>query len=157
MPAFKSIRRHSVRAAFLAAALQTAPAQAEPEFPGAIFDAADMKCVPTCTLCHTSNPGTASTWQAKMLGPTLLQSGLAPGDPDTMNAAFKKYAAMHTAEAAKIKQGIDPQTNADVCGPTYGCGAHIAQHAPPRDSTAPLWILGAALVGGLLRRRKTET
>ena len=154
MPVFKSIRRYSVCLAFIGSALLAAPAHAEPEFPGAIFDAADMRCVPTCTLCHTSNPGTATTWQAKMLGSTLIMSGLEVGKPDTMNAAFKTYAAAHAAEAAKIKQGIDPQTGANVCGPTYGCGAHIARRASSRDNSAPLWIVGAALAGSLLRRRK---
>jgi hypothetical protein len=156
MSNLKSFRRGWLCLAILGSALRASPALAEPEFPGAIFDAADMKCVPTCTLCHTTNPGTATTWQAKMLGPTLVGAGLKAGDPDTMNAAFKTYAATHATEVAKIKQGIDPQTGANVCGPTYGCGAHIVRRSPSNDNGGPLFIVGAMVVGGLLRRRRSR-
>jgi hypothetical protein len=146
----------------LAIGLSPGVSHASPEFPGAILEAADMKCVPVCTLCHTSNPGTATTWQQKALPRALASRGVHEGDADSLKAAWNKYmndAAVPLADrqavAAAVKAGKD-QYGTDVCGPTYGCGAHIAQHAPPRDSTAPLWILGAALVGGLLRRRKTE-
>jgi hypothetical protein len=137
-------------------------AYASPEFPGAILEAADMKCVPVCTLCHTSNPGTATTWQMKALPLALAGHGAEEGDADSLKRAWNAYMndamvplATRQAVAAAVKAGKD-QSGVDVCGPTYGCGAHIAQHAPARDSTTPLWILGAAIVGGLLRRRKTE-
>ena len=155
MSKLNSFRSGCVCLAIVGGVLDASPARAEPEFPGAIFDAADMKCVPTCTLCHTTNPGTATTWQAKMLGPTLVGAGLKAGEPDSMNAAFKAYAAIHATEVAKIKQGIDPQTGANVCGPTYGCGAHIARQTP-NDNLSPLFIVGAMVVGGLLRRRRSR-
>ena len=55
---------------------------------------------------------------------------------------------------AALKDGIDPETGDSLCGPTYGCGAHVAQKAPPTDFSGPLWALGAVIAGGILRRRR---
>ncbi len=127
-----------------------------------------MQCVPLCTMCHTSNPGNNATWQKKML-PLALDSqskmvGGVPtkivkaGDAASLKEAYKQYAA--TADKAildKIQKGQQPQTGEDVCGPTYGCAVRVEKEAAaPRDFTGPLWIVGAVMAGGILRRRRRK-
>jgi MYXO-CTERM domain-containing protein len=137
--------------------LAHAPAQASEEFPGAIQEAAGMPCTPACALCHGVTPGTASTFQNKVLGATLFRLGpVLPHNTDQLKGAYAKY-AMDPANAAAVmdlKGGIDPETKTGLCGPTYGCAVHVSQEAPARNLSAPLWVLGAVVVGGLLRRRK---
>jgi MYXO-CTERM domain-containing protein len=146
--------------------LWEAPAAASEVFPGALQEAADMQCVPLCTMCHTSNPGTATTWPFKLLPKALnTQTKMVNGTPvrilkqgnaDSLKEAYAAYAkTASAAELADIKAGREPETHADVCGPTYGCGAHVArQAAAPRDFTGALWVVGAVVAGGLLRRRR---
>ncbi len=62
----------------------------------------------------------------------------------------------NAAHLMALQQGLDPDNGVSLCGPTYGCGAHVAKKAPPSDLSAPLWVVGAMLVGGLLRRRKSS-
>jgi hypothetical protein len=145
-------------------ALAPLQALASEVFPGAIQEAANMKCVPLCTLCHTSNPGNNSTWQSKTLPLQLVGHGVVAGDADSLKAAWAKFLidpdpaavppAVRAAIVAQVAAGQD-QTGADICGPTYGCGAHIAkQQAAPRDLTGPLWIVGAVVIGALRRRTR---
>jgi hypothetical protein len=140
-------------------------ARAEQEFPGALAEAADMACVPTCLMCHTVNPGTAGTW-TKPLGIALgvpVATGKAAGAEavDAFNAAWRTYAADPTnaANVAQIKQGREPGSGQDVCGPTYGCGASFASEAPKGSLSsalaaacflllASLWRVGRRLGGG---------
>lgn len=137
----------------------TVEARAEPEFPGAILEAADMRCVPTCLLCHTTNPGNASSWATKPFGVLMFQNGIKKGDPSSVKTAWSKVAA-DTAKAelvANVRAGRDPDPpHADICGPTYGCGAHLAKPAPQAGSAVPYWVAGALLLGSLLRRRKQQ-
>jgi hypothetical protein len=137
-------------------------AQAEEEFPGALAEAADMACVPTCLMCHTVNPGTASTWSSKPLPLALMATGkikLAAGDVDGLNEAWKLYAAdpANAAHVALIKQGREPKAEQDVCGPKYGCGATLA-HTPSRGASgSSATVVGAlSLAAGLwvARRRR---
>lgn len=139
------------------AALCSTRAHASEVFPGALQEAADMQCVPVCLMCHTTNPGTATSWQTKLLGPSLQLEGLKKGDASSLTVAYKAYAAdpANAAAVADIKAGREPREHLDVCGPTYGCGAHVAKEAAmPRDLTGPLWVVGAVVAGGLLRRRR---
>jgi len=138
------------------AALWSAPARASEVFPGALQEAADMQCVPVCLMCHTTNPGTATSF-GKPLAGALIGRGLKKGDVNSLKVAYKAYAAdpANAAAVADIKAGREPSEHLDVCGPTYGCGAHVAKEAAaPRDFTGPLWIVGAVVAGGLLRRRR---
>jgi hypothetical protein len=141
-----------------AATLLPRPALASLEFPGGIQEAAGMPCAPSCTLCHGVNPGTASTFQNKALGKTLftINGIVPPHDVPALKAAYAKY-ALDQANAAAVlalKDGIDPETGDNLCGATYGCGAHVAKKAPPADLAAPLWVVAAMVAGALLRRRK---
>jgi hypothetical protein len=145
-------------AAALAVALHPGGAKASQEFPGAIQEAAGMPCTPSCTLCHGVSPGTGDTFMNKQLGKTLFMAYgfVPPNDPAALKAAYLKYSMdpVNATAVAALKDGIDPETGDPLCGPTYGCGAHVAKKAPPTDLAAPLWVIGAVLAGGLLRRRK---
>ena len=149
--------------------ISTGEAHASPVFPGALQEAANMECVPLCTMCHASNPGTALSWVAKEVGRQVKSAAypngmpiLKAGDEESLKAAFKVYAAslaadpMGAAKLARIQKGIEPISGEDVCGPTYGCAIPMIakQPARPRDYTAALWVVGAMVVGGILRRRR---
>ena len=143
------------------AALWSAPARASEEFPGAIQEAAQMPCVPQCALCHGVNPGTATTYRDKALGLALFmaEGGILPHDAVKLKSSYVTYSKnpANAAAVTALKNGIDPQTGDSLCGPSYGCGAHVAKKAPPTDLAAPLWVLGAVVAGALLRRRKSTT
>jgi hypothetical protein len=49
----------------------------------------------------------------------------------------------------------DPAADADLCGPTYGCGAHLVQ-APPPTGVGVLWCIasGVSLAVVLSARRR---
>lgn len=146
-------------------AVSSGEAHASPVFPGALQEAANMECVPLCTMCHAANPGTANTWSAKLVGrgvksvPTADGMGLVlkAGDEDSLKAAYQVWAkGQDAATLSKIQKGIEPMTGEDVCGPTYGCAIPMIakQPARPRDYTAALWVVSAMVVGGILRRRR---
>jgi len=151
------MRRRTIPALVLGlTALWSTQARASEVFPGALQEAADMDCVPVCTMCHLGTPG-LTTW-TQPLGLALKGRGLKQRDTDSLKAAYSAYAKDPTTPAAalaNVKAGRDPVTGADVCGPTYGCGAHVAKEAAaPRDFTGPLWVVGAMVASVLLRRRR---
>lgn len=119
-----------------------------------------MACVPTCLMCHTTNPGTASSWGTKPLGVAMgvaLVNNKGAGDVDAFNKAWATYAANNQAAVALIKQGKEPGKQQDVCGPTYGCGATFA-HTPsrglPASSAAVVAALSLAAGLWVARRRR---
>lgn len=144
----------------LAATLLPGVARASKEFPEAIQVAAGMPCAPSCKLCHGQAKGDLASFAAKALSRALSNQGFAPKKHDTnfVKQAFAKYKAdpNNAEQVQALVQGIDPETGEGLCGPAYGCGAHLAKQTPPADLTAPLWIVGAMVVGGLLRRHKSS-
>jgi hypothetical protein len=147
--------------------LVQAPARASEQFPAALQEAAGMPCTPSCVVCHGKVPGDAGSFLARKLPQALVASGGLPPPGDAgvpvLKSDFATYAAKAATDpevarvVAALKEGTDPETGDSLCGPTYGCGAHVAKKAPPADIGAPLWVLGAVVVGGLLRRRKAAT
>lgn len=137
--------------------LATQAAFAREIYPGAIADAADMVCVPQCNLCHTSNPGTASTWGQKKL-PLALVGNIKPlGTVDGLTAAWKLYAAdpANATAVAAIKAGEDPEYGGSVCGPSYGCGAHVAKRPQRKNDREVVgWVVGLAALAAALRFRR---
>jgi hypothetical protein len=131
---------------------------AEQEFPGALQEAADMECVPTCLMCHTVNPGTAGTY-TKHLGGALNGIGgfeRGAGDVEGLKKAWSAYASNpdNAKNVALIKQGIEPQFMQDVCGPRYGCGATFARQ---RAGSTPAAVAGIFVLISMLwlaRRRR---
>jgi hypothetical protein len=163
MQSFKTFRSLFVTLAALGVVtLAPSQARASEEFPAAIQQAAGMPCVPQCVLCHGVTPGTANTYVNKKLGATLFNvpgvGVVLPHDANKLKAAYAAYAAIpaNAAAVSALKEGNDPETGDSLCGPTYGCGAHVAQKAPPSDLSAPLWVAFAMTLGVLLRRRKPQ-
>lgn len=153
MPSPKSPRLFSRISIAALVLLTSGSALARPEAPGWLMEAAGMECVPLCTMCHLTNPGVADNWAQKPLGAALF----APINAQTdIKPTYNAWALMYPMEAAKVKAGIEPKTGEDVCGPTYGCAVPmVAKHpARPRDYTAAIWVVGAMVVGGILRRRR---
>ena len=114
-----------------------------------------MRCVPLCTMCHTTNPGVKDNWvKPTGLGPPLVGPITAQ---TSIKDAYNAWAAANPEKAALVKNGQEPGTGQDVCGPTYGCAVRIEKEAAaPRDFGGPLFVVGAMVVGGLLRRRKAQ-
>jgi hypothetical protein len=130
-------------------------ADARPEAPGELQEAAGMKCVPLCTMCHSGNPGTKGNLDLKNrpLGTPLF---VAINSESDIKPAYNMWAAANPPLAALVKNGQEPGTKQDVCGPTYGCAVRIEKEAAaPRDFGGPLFVVGAVVVG-VLRRRKNR-
>jgi MYXO-CTERM domain-containing protein len=74
-----------------------------------------------------------------------------------MNAV---YSGLCSDMIASVQKGIEPSTAQNVCGPTYGCGATVAQRplseAKHYNDPAPAIAGALALLGGIfaLRRRR---
>jgi hypothetical protein len=136
--------------------LLPALARASEVFPGAIQQYANMPCVPSCLLCHTTNPGNIQSWPGKPFGAFIGTHGALPGNTASLKAAFDAFKAdsTHAAMLKALEAGEDPDNGGALCGPTYGCGAHVAKKALPTNSSAPSWIVGAVVAGALLRRRR---
>jgi hypothetical protein len=157
MPTFKPLYALVGGALAMANALVSTSAAAREIYPGAIAEAADMACIPQCTLCHTSNPGTASTWQAKQLPKALLPSINPPATDAGMKAAWAAYAAnpVNATAVAAVKAGEDPEYGGNVCNPSYGCGARMARRSERRnDHEVVLWGLLAVLGAAAARSRR---
>jgi MYXO-CTERM domain-containing protein len=142
-----------------------ARARASEEFPTAIREAAGMPCTPSCVICHGVDPGDANTFTRRELGLTMFTYGTRKHDTAKLKASYAAYtsgqppavgmanlaAAPHVAAA--LRGGLDPLTGDDVCIPSYGCGAHVASQAPPRDAWSALWVVGLMALGALVRRQ----
>jgi hypothetical protein len=140
-------------------------AHASEVFPGAVQEAGHLDCVPSCLLCHTTNPGNATSWQAKKLPLDIRRiAGAAnmpvkPGDEASMRRAFSLWmkAPENAAALALIRRGKDPQegrNDQDICTPQYGCGAHVAKHSAPRDDfSGAFWTIAAIGAAAVFLRR----
>lgn len=142
--------------------LAATQASASPEFPAALSKAAEMKCVPQCTVCHTTNPGQSGTAR-QPFAIAMIGHGLLPGNPMLVDVAFTAlkndqnptYQAMVTALTGNFDPNYDASLGQLACGPSYGCGAHVAK-APPRDLSVFGWVLGALALFGIGQRVRTR-
>jgi len=135
--------------------LAASSAAARPEAPGELQAAANMQCVPLCTMCHTTNPGQVNNWVATR---SLVQALVTPIKAEAdIKPAYGAWAQMNPALASLVQRGIEPTSGADVCGPTYGCAVRVEKEAAaPRDFSGPLWVVGAVVAGAVLRRRRRK-
>jgi MYXO-CTERM domain-containing protein len=140
-------------------------ASASPEFPAELKEAAGMDCKPACTICHTTNPGSAGTAD-QSFAIAMVDAGLLPGKPDTVAKAFDNLGDVDsdgdetsdvdelTAEGASDPSapGVGAPCAAEV---RYGCAAG-AESSAPRNLGTLLWPLLLAAVGlGVWARRRT--
>jgi len=143
--------------AALAVVAAPSPASAIEQFPGYLQEAAQLPCAPSCTICHTTNPGMAGTWAGKAFGRDMRGKGATKDAGEAgIKKAFESYKADATKAAglARLVAGQDPDTGSELCQITYGCGAHIAKDAPRDDWSGLLFVAGAMGFGALLRRTK---
>jgi hypothetical protein len=177
----RSARQLALAFGLAVASLVSTPAQASQAFPSIIAEEFDMPCVPTCTLCHSTNPGQSTTaLQGQLFGRALALTGVIGGNEDSLRKLLVQIKA-GTADTMPIgkpdgipdnydvdgdgvgaydelSKGNDPNKPGDarICGPEYGCGAHIAK-APAKNGGA--WVLAvtaAALVTFGFRRRRSS-
>jgi hypothetical protein len=141
-------------------AMSVAPhSSAEKTFPGAIQEAANIPCFPTCLLCHTGIPGTIANLE-QPFGKTVFKHGARPGNPDSMNTVIANLRREMVDTDGDGKIDVDelaagsnpnPEPSVEFCGPTYGCGAHLAPPPPPERAPVSWWLVGilglAALIG----------
>lgn len=130
---------------------------AEETFPGALQEIAGLPCAPSCTICHTTNPGAVGTWIGKPFGLYLGGHGLLRGTGEEgLKKAFAAYKSdpKNAEGLARLEAGLDPDNGQELCQITYGCGAHIAKDAPRDDWSGLLFVAGAMGFGALLRRTK---
>ncbi len=172
--------RHSLMKALIAAALFgcafgfSGTAHASATFPGKVKEHLKLSCVPQCTLCHTANPGESSTFGgpfgAQVAGARVAVSqAVQPPDfsPEAIGAALENIRAKGLAadadkngvnDVVDIESGSNPNLGGEpVCGPMYGCGAHVAPQSPFSN-----WgtLLAGVFVGGVglarIRFRKVK-
>ncbi len=180
-PMIRSARQLAFGLGFAVASFVSAPVQASQTYPSVIAEEFDMLCVPTCTLCHSTNPGQSGTaLQGQLFGQALAFSGVTGMNEGSLRTVLGKIKA-GTADTLplrmpdlvpdnadvdgdgtgaydELKKGMDPNKPGDarICGPEYGCGAHIAK-APAKNGGA--WVLAvtaAALVTFGFRRRRSS-
>jgi hypothetical protein len=139
-------------AGLLGGASWSASAQASLEFPSAVSEALGMPCPPNCTTCHATPAGGLFT-VVKPFGVALKGGApasmlvISPKSVDSLRAALDKMRAANppidsdgdgTADLVELSAGNDPNNKGDarICGPEYGCGAHISRVPPARSGTA---------------------
>jgi hypothetical protein len=155
--------RSVIKGLFFLLSLVAVPASAEPTFPGAIQEAAKIPCTPTCLLCHLTVPGEPSNW-TQPFGLTVRANGLVPGHPESIqtvvdNLRAKMVDTDHDGklDVDELAAGTDPNKadpKAEVCGPVYGCGAHVATAPLPARPTALWWFTLPAGLGLLIAMRR---
>jgi len=148
---------------FLLAMSLSLHAGARPEYPGAIQEAASIPCTPTCLLCHTEIPGNKHNLNG-IFSTTLLLNGLVPAHPETMPTAIANMRTKGTDTDAdgkidvdELAAGTDPNTadpTKEICGPNYGCGAHLAPAPPPRRTPVMWWLVGLLAAAALVSARR---
>ena len=145
---------------------------ASPTYPAAIkndlktLNAADMPCVPPCTICHRDTMGGRGT-VIKPFGLSMIANGLAFQDTDALARALAASKANGVdsdgdgvSDVDELSAGHDPNVSgaAPLCTstPRYGCGASIAP-ARPGAAGAFLFALLALLAARLSPRVNTRT
>ncbi|MEZ4227435.1 MAG: hypothetical protein R3B13_41235 [Polyangiaceae bacterium] len=147
---------------FTLSLLTAGSAQARPEFPQAVQDAADAPCLPQCSLCHrdTSGGGVADQPFAQ----SLLSQGDGNGEEgivaamDRMRQQNMDSDGDGTSDIDELSQGKDPNYAGDalVCLPDVGCGARVARAPAEQGMGAVLTALAALALAHLRRRRRAQ-
>jgi hypothetical protein len=145
----------------LVASLWTSGAAASQEYPSALEESLNMPCVPQCTVCHATELGGAGT-SIQPFATSVKQAGALGANVDslltalaTLQAAGKDTDGDMNPDIDELAAGEDPNEAgaARICGPVYGCGAHVSRTPPSRNGAA--WAFAgcaAALVAFGFRR-----
>jgi hypothetical protein len=163
----RPIRQLSLALGIGASVLVAGTAHGSQAFPSVVQKELDMPCAPSCTLCHLTDPGQSHNYTQRfaLLAAIPAAGGLPlAGNESKLKTGLQKIKAGGiafdtdsdgTSDYDELKEGNDPNKPGDsrLCGPSYGCGAHIAK-APAKNGGA--WVLAAcaaALVTFGFRRR----
>jgi hypothetical protein len=155
-------------------------AAASPNFPDQVQEVFQSSCVPSCLLCHSTNPGRKGT----AFGGTRFAANLAAkvivggesddvvkaalikmrdGDPATGAAPTNSDLNPQTGmpedaltDAQELAADVDPNLgNKELCEVTYGCGARVAPRTPKRNFAIFSSVAVAlGLLGLTLRTRR---
>jgi len=141
-------------------------ANAEGTFPGGIQEAASIPCTPTCLLCHTDIPGTLANLK-QPFGLTVFANGVRPGHPESLHTVVANLREKMTdsdndgkIDVDELAAGTNPNLsdpNAELCGPEYGCGAHIAAPPPPARAPVLWWLAGISTLMALINVRRRRS
>jgi hypothetical protein len=151
-------------------------AQASETYPAAVQDALGLACAPACVLCHTRPEG--GIGQINGFGEKVRDSGVGIRNPDGVAAALEciengvenpsEGPCQHpagevrdsdgdgTPDIEELRNAEDPSSTegGSFCGPSYGCGAHIA---PKKQldgvASASALLMAGALLWSLRRFR----
>jgi MYXO-CTERM domain-containing protein len=130
------------------------PAAASDEFPTELREAAGLDCTPTCTTCHTTDPGQAGTATTSFARAMILE-GLVPQRPETVLQAFADIdpdgdgSYVDPDDSTKTIE-IDFECQAEV---DYGCSV---ESKPSGSSAWWLPLLLASLGLGVYARRRRQ-
>ena len=155
-----------VSAGLLGGAFWSASAQASQAFPSVLLDELGMPCAPNCTVCHATPLGGSGTVVKKFGIAALIAGPIAQQDVDSVRRALANMAKVSPPidsdgdgkpDLDELTVGTDPNSEGEerrICGPDYGCGAHISRVPPARSSGTALAIAGsvAALMALGFRR-----
>ncbi len=141
------------------------PASGSPAFPGVVQSTLNMPCAPPCTLCHRDLNGGLGT-VVQPFGKAMIAHDAEATNQDSVRSALAALEADAVdsdgdgvPDISELERGQNPNVKGDagLCGPTYGCGAHVA---PARHLDGFAAIAGAitalALAGAARRRRRRK-
>ena len=141
------------------------PASAEEPFPGAIQEAANIPCQPTCLLCHTDIPGNLANLR-QPFGLAVFRSGAQRGKPESMRTVVVTLRDNKVdtdgdgkLDVDELAVGSNPNLadpKAELCGPEYGCGAQLAPQLPPARAPVMWWLVGILAVTALSIARRSR-
>jgi hypothetical protein len=142
---------------------------ASPTFPEAIQTHLALECAPSCTLCHRTAEGGASTAVKPFVKAMIVPGGLAAGFPETVGPALNSVETAGTdadgdgtGDIAELVANRDPNEasvaagdDVLICPPTYGCGARISPRDPIDGSAFAFALAVAGFLGLRVRRRRS--
>ncbi|MDX2050795.1 MAG: hypothetical protein SFV15_00270 [Polyangiaceae bacterium] len=138
-------------------------ASASEKFPAQVKDHLKLTCVPQCTLCHSTNPGTLASigtpFGSAFLGAKAAAMGDVAGALEGLRAKMLALDVdgngVNDIEQIEFDNTNPNQNGEAICGPTYGCGAHVE----PRSSFSWGTLLAGGFVAGvgLLRFRSRRS
>lgn len=149
----------AVLSLLLGVALPRAAAASE-EFPTELRAVADLECTPTCTVCHTSDPGTNGTatkpFAMAMKNTNLGDNKLVAAKPETV---AKAYEALDPDGDGEFPDPADAEKTLKL---TYECQAEIdygcaVAPKPEKGGSASWWtplLLSALGLSVYARRRR---
>ena len=153
--------RSVITGSFLSLLFVAVPASAEPTFPGAIQEAANIPCTPTCLLCHLTVPGQKDNFTQPFAG-AVLANGLLPEKNMVTVVANLRAKMVDTdgdgkLDVDELAAGSDPNKpdpHAELCGALYGCGAHVSAAPLPPPTTSHWWFTVPVVLGLLVAMRR---